>query len=252
MVYDLPQDAAKRNFAHLKREAQHKRAMYYIEKVDAPHVFPMAGPPMFLRDELFRYNGLGQRERLDLHRPGRVPRADEGGSAAVRRSRLHPGHRRRARRRRDDGRADALLGCRDRARCSTTSGATSRSSAPRARPRSPTKRPRAPPMLPPDEMLAALKEWWEPLLRRGRIFRDGVGGPVRYTIGELDMVRRLPQGEGARVRGGGDQLLVHHPRRPRLDEHPRPRDRLVELDLPVDAVRARVASASSTSSSTRS
>ena len=24
-----------------------------------PHVFPMAGPPMFLRDELFRYNGLG-------------------------------------------------------------------------------------------------------------------------------------------------------------------------------------------------
>ena len=81
MVYDL-EDAAKRNFAHLKREAQHKRAMYYIEKVDAPHVFPMAGPPMFLRDELFRYNGLGQRERLDLHRPGRVHRPDEGRSAA--------------------------------------------------------------------------------------------------------------------------------------------------------------------------
>ena len=47
--------------------------------------------------------------------------------------------------------------------------------------------------LPPDEMLAALKEWWEPLLRRGRIFRDGVGGPVRYTIGELDMVVDFPK-----------------------------------------------------------
>jgi UDP-MurNAc hydroxylase len=49
--------------------------------------------------------------------------------------------------------------------------------------------------------------------------------------------RRLPEGEGARVRGGGVHLLVHDPRRPRLDEHRRSRDRLVELDLPVDAVR---------------
>ncbi|MFX7824776.1 hypothetical protein ABTK20_20500, partial [Acinetobacter baumannii] len=28
-------------------------------KVDAAHVFPMAGPPMFLREALFRYNGTG-------------------------------------------------------------------------------------------------------------------------------------------------------------------------------------------------
>ena len=59
MVYDLPQDA-KQNFARLKRDAQNKRAMYYVEKVDAEHVFPMAGPPMFLRDELFKYNGYGR------------------------------------------------------------------------------------------------------------------------------------------------------------------------------------------------
>ncbi len=76
-----PAAEAKRNFAHLKREAQHKRAMYYIEKVDAPHVFPMAGPPMFLRDELFRYNGLGRRGRRDLHRPDAVPRAHAAGVA---------------------------------------------------------------------------------------------------------------------------------------------------------------------------
>ena len=58
MVYDLPLDA-KQHFAQLKRDAQNKRAMYYIDKVDAPHVFPMAGPPMFLREELFRFNGVG-------------------------------------------------------------------------------------------------------------------------------------------------------------------------------------------------
>ena len=49
------------------------------------------------------------------------------------------------------------------------------------------------PVLPPDEMLAALKEWWEPLLRRGRIFRDGVGGNVRFRIGDLDMVVDFPK-----------------------------------------------------------
>jgi UDP-MurNAc hydroxylase len=59
MVYDLPQEA-KQNFAQLKRDAQNKRAMYYIEKVDAEHVFPMAGP-MFLREDLFRFNGWGSR-----------------------------------------------------------------------------------------------------------------------------------------------------------------------------------------------
>jgi UDP-MurNAc hydroxylase len=94
-------------------------------------------------------------------------------------------------------------------------------------------------VLPPDEMLAALKEWWEPLLRRGRIFRDGVGGNVRFRIGELDMVVDFPK---AKVREyAGEECIYWYtiPGRPRLDEHRRPRDRLVELDLPVDAVRGR-------------
>ena len=33
--------------------------MRYIREVGAPHVFPTAGPPCFLDDELFRWNGLG-------------------------------------------------------------------------------------------------------------------------------------------------------------------------------------------------
>jgi UDP-MurNAc hydroxylase len=42
-------------------------------------------------------------------------------------------------------------------------------------------------------MLAAIKEWWEPLLRRARTIRTGVGGNVRFRIGELDMVVDFPK-----------------------------------------------------------
>ncbi len=48
-------------------------------------------------------------------------------------------------------------------------------------------------MLAPEEMLAAIKEWWEPLLRRARTIRNGVGGAVRFRIGELDMVVDFPK-----------------------------------------------------------
>ncbi len=114
MVYDLPQES-KQNFAKLKRDAQNKRAMYYIEKVDAPHVFPMAGPPMFLRDELFRYNGLGlendsiftdQRQFLaHMHEV----RPEQQGHMFL------PGTVVEREPRRDLGRAVAVHGCRDRA-----------------------------------------------------------------------------------------------------------------------------------------
>lgn len=191
MVYDLPEDA-KRNFAHLKREGQHKRAMYYIERVDAPHVFPMAGPPMFLRDELFRYNGLGEHDdsiftdqaefiaRMKdeapkftghVFIPGTVVTI-QGGDLSLEQTLF------------TDGEIQAMFddkwGYLEQQRA-TRQAEIAAEEASRAV------------ILPPDEMLAAIKEWWEPLLRRGRIFREGVGGPVRYTIGELDMVVDFPK-----------------------------------------------------------
>ncbi len=84
MVYDLPQDA-KQNFARLKRDAQNKRAMYYIEKVDAAHVFPMAGPPMFLREDLFRFNGYGVEDDSIFTDSAPVPRAHGATSGPSRR-----------------------------------------------------------------------------------------------------------------------------------------------------------------------
>ncbi len=193
MVYDLPRDA-KQNFARLKRDAQNKRAMYYIEKVDAEHVFPMAGPPMFLRDELFKYNGFGldddaiftdQRQFLAHMRelrpqqkgyeflPGTVVELDDGELAVT--QTLY----------RDDE-IERIFGDkwaylaeqRDSRQDELRAEEASRAA-----------------VLAPDEMLAELKAWWEPLLRRGRIFRNGVGGPVRMTIGDghLDLCIDFPK-----------------------------------------------------------
>ncbi|MGH3905847.1 MAG: MBL fold metallo-hydrolase, partial [Pseudonocardiaceae bacterium] len=58
MVYDLP-EGAKREFARRKRAGQSDRALRYIDAVGAAHVFPNAGPPCFLDEELFHLNGLG-------------------------------------------------------------------------------------------------------------------------------------------------------------------------------------------------
>ncbi len=191
MVYDLPQDA-KQNFARLKREAQNKRAMYYIEKVDAEHVFPMAGPPMFLREELFRYNGYGleddaiftdQRQFLEhmaelrpqqkghLFLPGTQVDLNDG-EIEVTQTLYTDAEIKRIFGDKWSYLAEQRDSRQDEVRAEEASRA---------------------PVLPPDEMLAALKEWWEPLLRRARTIRTGVGGPVRFTIGELDMVADFPK-----------------------------------------------------------
>ena len=191
MVYDLPEDA-KRTFADLKRESQHKRAMFYIEKVDAPHVFPMAGPPMFLRDDLFDYNGLGKQgdsifthqvdfiERMQREAPkytghvfipGTVVTLD-GGDLTVEQT-LY-----------SDADIEAMF--------SDQWGYLENQRATRGQEVADEVASRSP-VLPPAQMLAALKEWWEPLLRRARTLRQGVGGPVRFTIGELDLVVDFPK-----------------------------------------------------------
>lgn len=60
MVYDLPLKA-KQHFALLKRKSQRTRALRYARDIEASHVFPFAGPPMFLDPDLIGYNGTGDR-----------------------------------------------------------------------------------------------------------------------------------------------------------------------------------------------
>ena len=57
MVYDFPPEEMDR-LGRRKREDQTVRALAYIREVGAPHVFPCAGPPCFLDDDLWALNDL--------------------------------------------------------------------------------------------------------------------------------------------------------------------------------------------------
>lgn len=204
MVYDLPQDA-KRNFAKLKRDAQNKRAMYYIEKVDAEHVFPMAGPPMFLREELFRYNGWGldddaiftdQRQflaHMAEQRPGQKGYEFLPGTVVD----VHHGELTVTQTLYTDAEIDRVF---DDKWDYLAEQRDTRQDEVRA------EEARRAPVLPPEQMLAEIKAWWEPLIRRARTIRNGVGGNVRFRIGELDMVVDFPK---AKVREYAGEECVY-------------------------------------------
>jgi UDP-MurNAc hydroxylase len=57
MVYELPQ-AAKTAFGKQKRDRQMDRTVRYIDDLRARYVFPIAGPPCFLDDELWHLNDI--------------------------------------------------------------------------------------------------------------------------------------------------------------------------------------------------
>jgi UDP-MurNAc hydroxylase len=61
MVYELP-SAAKTAFGKQKRDRQFDRTWRYIDDLKASWVFPIAGPPCFLDDELWQFNDLGHDE----------------------------------------------------------------------------------------------------------------------------------------------------------------------------------------------
>jgi UDP-MurNAc hydroxylase len=193
MAYDIA-EAEKQHFARLKREAQTKRALFYIDKINAPHVFPHAGPPAFYDDELFAFNGTGKNEdsiftdqvefigELKLARPdinghvfvpGTVVEVNHGNVtvtqelfsedeiAAIFADKWSYFEKQRAERQQEI--AD------DRASWASVPS--------------------------DDEMLAEIKAWWEPLMKRAPLLCDGIGAMVKYTIGSLAIVADFPKGE---------------------------------------------------------
>jgi UDP-MurNAc hydroxylase len=64
MVYELP-TAAKTAFGKQKRERQFDRTVRYIDDLKASWVFPIAGPPCFLDEELWRFNDIAHHGRHD-------------------------------------------------------------------------------------------------------------------------------------------------------------------------------------------
>jgi UDP-MurNAc hydroxylase len=61
MVYELP-EAAIRAFGKQKRDRQFDRTWRYIDDLRADWVFPIAGPPCFLDEELWHLNDFGTDE----------------------------------------------------------------------------------------------------------------------------------------------------------------------------------------------
>jgi UDP-MurNAc hydroxylase len=57
MVYELPQ-SAKTSFGKQKRDRQMDRTIRYIDDLRASWVFPIAGPPCFLDEELWHLNDI--------------------------------------------------------------------------------------------------------------------------------------------------------------------------------------------------
>jgi UDP-MurNAc hydroxylase len=57
MVYELPA-RAKEAMGRSKRERQFDRTLRYIEELNASYVFPTAGPPCFLDEELWGFNDI--------------------------------------------------------------------------------------------------------------------------------------------------------------------------------------------------
>lgn len=187
MVYDLP-PGARQEFARRKRVGQSERALRYIDGVGAAHVFPTAGPPCFLDEELFALNGTGvdgdsiftdQAEFLDelrTARPGAAGHLLLPGSVAE----LDGPHCQLAHRHSDseirhifDGKTDYLREYQARAQPALAAERRSRAAV-------------------PADLLEQLKAWWEPLLKRADNICNGVGGPVRLDAGERSIVVDFP------------------------------------------------------------
>jgi len=188
MVYDFPAEE-KLRIGIGKRADQMERARHYLRDLRAPHLFPVAGPPCFLDDDLFALNDLDgdpsnifpdqlvfleELERAGLPGgqllvPGSVamlvdgscrveqPTGDAAPDAIFRDKRATLG------RYRDDWR-DWLL----REHASWPSART--------------------------DVVGALAAWWEPLLDIAPLTRAGVGAPVLLHVGDVGVLIDFPAG----------------------------------------------------------
>ncbi|KOU59138.1 (2Fe-2S)-binding protein [Streptomyces sp. MMG1533] len=202
MVYQMPQ-RAKREFAARKRQWQFDRALRYIDALQAKHVFPNSGPPCFLDHDLFDLNGTGldgesifidqQQFREQLAK--KLPKTSThlllpGTVTEVRKNHFNLTHRH------TPERIELFFSNKREYLQDYARRQQSRLSAERAS-RSPA--------LPREQLIAALKQWWEPLLARADHICAGVGGPVRLDIGDVPIVidfptRQVRQWDGEKCR----------------------------------------------------
>lgn len=191
MVYDLPVKA-KRTFAKLKRKGQTDRALFYIDKMEPRHVFPMAGPPCFLDRDLFKHNGYGEDDTsifTDQHQflteleqaqpetsghlllPGTVVDV-AAGECSVRQTGFTEAEIERI----FVNKWDYLAELREERQDEIAAERQARAQV-------------------PDDMFEHLKAWWEPLMRRAEFLSAGIDACVRFEAGDLNLCLDFPNSE---------------------------------------------------------
>lgn len=210
MVYDLA-EPAKRELGRSKRANGMARAKRYIDQVKASFVFPFAGPPAFLDDDLFAYNDTERDDTnvfpdqsvfLDLLRA----EGYDNGRLIV------------------PGSAVSLHGDACVVDHPTSNEAIEapfehkeaylRAYQARQRPRIEAEKA-AWPRGEVDDLAGALRVWWEPLLREADMTGAGVGGRVLLEMGDeaivIDFIDRRVDiwcGEPVQYRFALDRALV--------------------------------------------
>ena len=232
MVYELPA-RAKQALGSTKRERQFDRTLRYIDELGARFVFPTAGPPCFLDEELWGFNDIfgdesnifpDQTVYLDWLR---VAGPRRGPAAAARHGRrrstepdcpvdapVRPGD--------DLRRQDETATC---ARCR-------RGGCPRSRRRRRLGAPRD------RHPRRAARSGSRRCCEEADHMAAGIDGGVRFTCedaerGDVDVLLDFVAREVRAVRRGEGALPVPHPARVRRAADRRARDRLGQLAVPV-------------------
>ncbi len=200
MVYDFPPDE-QRALGTRKRADQMERAVHYLTDVGAPVLFPVAGPPCFLDDDLWQFNDLDGDpanifpDQLVFLReleargvaggrllvPGSVATI-AGGACEV----VQPG---------GDAHPDAIFGDKraylERYRADWRDWLDrERASWPRGR----------------YDVVAELRDWFEPLLELAPYTRRGINGTVLLHVGDVGVAIDFP---GGTVREWTGEPVMH-------------------------------------------
>jgi UDP-MurNAc hydroxylase len=192
MVYDFPA-GEKHALGVRKRADQMERALHYLRGLHAPNIFPIAGPPCFLDDDLFAFNDLDadpanifpdQTVFLELMEatgvpggqlivPGSVATLAEGECTVE-----HPAGERAPAAIFGDKRA-TLERYRDDWREWIAAERASWTAGPSAGQL---------------DIVGALAEWWDPLLDVAPLTRAGVGAAVLLHVGDVGVLIDFPAG----------------------------------------------------------
>lgn len=194
MVYDEPPERM-RELVDAKVESQSRRALKYVEVIDARAVVPSAGPPCFLDPALFHLNRItGDELSIFPDQPSFIDLLDKAGRTgilAIPGTQIeispagctvhHP---------LPDSEVDAIFAAK-----ADYLAAYQRDWMPWL------LRHKAGWHVPTSDLLLTLKAWWEPLLAMAPTLRAAVGANCLMRFGELAIVIDFPVGEVREFRG---------------------------------------------------